>query len=470
MNAPSTRGLRPRVASRSIALRLGLLLTLVLAIAVAAVVFATFRYGRSAADQAFDRLLTGAALQIGERVSVVDGKPVVDVPLSAFELLALARDDRIFYRVIGPHGKTLTGYDDLPLPPTAPAGASPRIYETPYRDTRVRAIALSRDLAERSLSGRVEIIVAHTMLARTALAREIAMPAIAGIALASLAILALTLLAMRYALRPLRRIERAMLARDPRDLTPFHPDAPREVATLVDAINRFMGRLDRRLDTMERFVADAAHQMRTPVTALRAQSELAIEETDPERLRALQGRIRSRAIGISRLMDQLLSHALVTHRVETVELAALDLRRVAIEAEREIRSAGVAQAELLHLDLSEDPVIAAGDAFSLREAAKNLIANALRYGAPPITLRVEHSKDHASIVVHDEGGGFDLPADEVGTRFARHENTPESAGLGLAIVREVVESHQGELTVTRPVEGGFAIGILLPALDEERMA
>lgn len=451
--------------NHSIAVRLGVLLTLVLATAVAGVILATYEYGRAAADQAFDRLLTGAALQISERISVVDGEPVVDIPVSAFELLSLARDDRIFYRVIGPRGRTLTGYSNFPAPQGFEPNARQKVYETTYDGVVVRAVALRRDLSERSLSGRVEVIVAHTMRARSALAREIATPAVTGIALASLAVLALALLAMHYALKPLQRIERAIVGRDPLDLTPFAMATPREVQALVEAINRFMGRLDRRVRTMQSFVADAAHQMRTPITALRAQTELALNETDVDRLRLLQRRIRSRAIGVSRLTDQLLSHALITHRSETAPLAPVDLRRVAVEVERETRAADAGGA--IVLDLSEEPVMVRGDLFSLREATKNLVNNATVHGVPPVTISVgRFARSRCRLAVSDRGPGFAVPDNEIGSRFARNENSAESAGLGLAIVREVTQSHHGRLATERRQDGGFAIVMDLPALEE----
>ena len=454
--------------NHSIAARLGALLTLVLAAAVAGVIFATYEYGRAAADQAFDRLLTGAALQIGERISVVDGKPLVDIPVSAFELLSLASEDRIFYRVIGPRGHTLTGYGNFPLPEDFAPAARMKVYETTYDRVPVRAVALRRDLAERSLSGRVEVIVGHTTQARAALALEIARPAITGIALASLAVLALALLAMRHALKPLQRIEKAIVGRDPLDLTPFDMATPREVEALVAAINRFMGRLDRRVRTMQSFVADAAHQMRTPITALRVQSELALHETDMARLRLLQRRIRSRAIGVSRLTDQLLSHALISHRSETAPLAPVDLRRVAVEVERELRSADVDNSTNLVLDLSEEPVMARGDLFSLREATKNLVNNAFVHGVAPVTISVGRTTPNGCrLAVSDNGPGLAIPDSDIGTRFARNENSAESAGLGLAIVREVTHSHNGRLSTERTEAGGFAIAIDLPALQEK---
>lgn len=452
----------------SIAGRLTLMLTLVLTIAATGTIIAAYAYGRTAATRAFDRLLTGAALQISERISVVEGETVVDIPLSAFGLLSLASEDRIFYRVLDPVGATLTGDEAFPLPDEVRAGDAQMLYDAEFSGEPVRAILMRRFLAERSVRGPVTVIVAQTLRARGELAREIVARAVIGVVIAGFLTLVLAVLALRLALSPLDKIERAILARDPKDLTPLSTDTPREVAALVAAINRFMARLDRRVGAMQNFVADAAHQMRTPITALRAQTELAMEEEDPRRLRVLQRRIRDRAMGVSRLTDQLLSHALITHRADSATLERIDLRRVAMEAEREARRTG--GASRIDLDLPSDPVFVTGDAFSLREAARNLINNAVAHGVPPIMLRVSADLEAgtASVTVHDHGPGMDADRiARIGQRFVRTATDPRSAGLGLAIVAEVAQFHQGSITTGSDSGGRFTISILLP-LDADQ--
>ena len=139
---------RPSRRKPSLALRIGVAVTLVVALAATAALFSAWRYGWQAANEAFDRLLTGASLQIVEHIGVVDDSIVVDIPASAFELLALAREDRVFYRVIGPDGATLTGYDDLPAP-EVPGDGSTEIYETQFSGETVRAAVTGRQLVER---------------------------------------------------------------------------------------------------------------------------------------------------------------------------------------------------------------------------------------------------------------------------------------------------------------------------------
>lgn len=453
---------------QSVAFRLVVVLALVTAIAIVATVIAAYRYGRAAADEAFDRLLTGAALQISERVFVADGKVQVDLPLSAFELLALASDDRVFYRVRGATGETVTGYDDLPLPAQRRKMTTPLVYDTEYRGVPVRAVILQRRLAETQLRSAVDVIVAHTTQARADLARDIATRAMLGAALGGIVVIAATFFATRYALRPLGRIEEHMLARDPLDLSPITEAAPKEVDALVSAINRFMSRLDRRVGDMQAFVADTAHQMRTPITALRAVTENALDETDPGRLKSMLHRIRNRAIGVSRLMEQLLSEALIIHRSDSAPLVPTDLRRVVLDAEREFRTTVRPEHDALELDLSTDAATVLADPFSLKEAVKNLIANAFAHGQPPVRLVVETEEGGTALLrVEDHGPGIDGEQLKLlGRRFSRREDRTESAGLGLAIAHKVIAFHDATFLTGRSEKDYFWIGFRIALAKE----
>ncbi len=450
----------------SLTFRLAVTVTLILALAASGALYLSFEYGRQAADNAYDRLLTGASLQIAERVSVSDGKILVDLPSSAFELLALARSDRIFYRVIGPDGKTLTGYDDLPLP-AAPNGKETQIYSLTYSGEKMRAAVTMRQIAERAVSGTVKIIVAQTVRERSELASDITTKAAILIGVAALTIIVFALFAVRYALSPLTRVERALLSREPNDLSPFVIETPRELETIVQAINRFTGRLDRRISNVQAFVADAAHQLRTPITAIRAQAQLAAGEQAPDRLKRINKRILDRSISVSRLADQLLNQAMITHRGDAAKREPVDLRRVAMEAEEETRRVEGNQRDEIVLDLPEDPVTVMGDRFSLREAVKNLVTNAQIHGKAPISINVSHAGGFALIAVSDAGNGMPAPfRKSIGKRFAQDGvNKAGGAGLGLAIASEVAEFHGGELTL-KDLPHGFSIGLSLPAVSE----
>ena len=286
---------------------------------------AALAYGRQAAQQAYDRLLIGAADQIAGSVSVQGGRVLVDIPASAFELLALAPDDRLLYAVLDPDG--------APRHRLRRRGGDPRrrFATGDFAGEPVRLIRVSRQFAERDFAGTVDVVVGQTTRARDALAREITRSALARRRASSGSLMAaLAAFAIRSALAPLRRIEGGLAAREPRDLTPLDVAVPREIGALVGAINRFMARQARQFEIMRNLIADASHQLRTPVAAMRAQAELAADETDPERQRAIVARIHDRAVGLSRLTDQLLNHALIIHRADAAPHETVDLRTIAI--------------------------------------------------------------------------------------------------------------------------------------------
>lgn len=428
----------------------------------ALVMVAALAYGRHASQEAFDRLLIGSANQIATSIKIQNGVVAVDIPVSAFELLALAPEDRVTYRVMAQDGTTITGYDDL-APPPAPA-AEIALYPGSFKGEDIRIVAIRRQFSERAFSGVVDVMVGQTMRARRALASDIAGNALIVLGVAGLFMVVLATFAVRSALRPLRRIEHSISARAHWDLTPLDVDVPREIGTLVAVINRFIGRLDKHLSVMRNFIADASHQLRTPIAALRAQAELATEESDPARLRAIVARIHARALGLSRLTDQLLNHALIIHRSDAVLRERLDLRTVAIRTVKESDQEQVSTESVLRLDLTEDAIWVRGDALSLVEACKNLVNNAFRYGKPPVTVSVDHAGGLARLRVVDCGEGFpDEYWSEAGSRFARNAAVgPASAGLGLAIVQAVAEAHGGQLRFQRLSAARFEAALLLP--------
>jgi len=448
----------------SIAVRLAATIALILAAGGVAISIAAYAYGRQAAQEAYDRLLAGAAFQIAQSVTIVDGRVIVNLPVSAFELLALAPEDRVFYRVIGPDGGTITGYDDLPAPPAANEELS--FYSAEYSGEGVRLASAVRRFAERGFGGQVQVVVGHTTRARAALARDITTKALVLVAGAGLALVALVAFAARASLGPLARIEQALRARDPKDLSPLTVSTPREVETIVAAINRFMGRLSSRVTVMQNLIADATHQLKTPIAAVRAQAELAIGEADPARLQTIAKRIHVRAVGLSRLADQLLNQALIIHRSDAAIQEVIDLREVAIRATDETDHDLLSSGLDLHLELPEHPVHARGDALSLVEATKNLLNNALRYGQPPVWFSVaeDEATGMAEFAVTDCGPGIpESDWRDSGRRFARAAGSaPDSAGLGLAIVNAVAGAHGGRLTFSRTPEGRFRIALAIP--------
>jgi len=444
----------------SLTARVALAVAGILAVGGVLVLLAALAYGQQAAREAYDRLLVGAANEIASSILVRDGEALVDVPVSAFELLALAPNDRVAYRVVGAGGETLTGYETAELP--TEAGAGPQLYDGEFAGEPVRFASVVRRFAERDYSGAVRVVVGHTLRARDALAFDIAQSALVVLAIAGIGMTVLAFFAVQSALRPLRRIGASLQSRDPHDLTPIDLAVPKEVAIMLTALNGFMTRLDRQVSAIRNLISDSAHQLRTPVAALRAQAELAAGETDPQRQQQIVARIHRRSIGLGRLLDQLLSRALIIHRADTFPRERLDLRTVALrtleESDHDVLSSGAE----VNLDLFEDEVRVSGDPLSLSEACKNLLNNAVVHGQSPITLGVRIRQGEALLFVTDQGAG--PPAGTLARVGERHAQPGEKggAGLGLSIARSVAAAHGGRLDFRNPAAGGFETALVLP--------
>ncbi|QFT97692.1 Sensor protein QseC [Roseovarius sp. THAF8] len=447
----------------SLSFRLGVALAVVLAIGGVAVSLAAYAYGRSAAQNSYDRLLVGAANQIAGSLRLRGGEIMVDIPVSAFDLLSLAPRDRVVYAVFDDRGQLITGYDAVD-----PPDGDDEFFGGSFAGEPVRYAHVRRLISERSFLGAVDVVVGQTIEARRDLAQQVTRNALVVVAAVGLVISGLAFLAVNSALRPLRRLERDVAARSSRDLTPVDVEVPQEIASLVAALNRFIGRIDRQLRIMRTLIADASHQLRTPIAALRAQAELAREAPDAEEMRRIVERIHDRSRNLSQLTDQLLNHAMIIHRADSVELTSVDLRVVASEAVAQFDQT-LTGAELeVRMDLPEEPMICDGDALSLVEACKNLINNAVAYGKPPITVFVQDPGATFRLGVRDRGDGMaeEMWAD-AGSRFAKRSGVSStSAGLGLSIVSAVAQAHRGRMKIRRPADDRFEVFVELPKVSE----
>ena len=423
------------------------------------VAFAAFAYGRSAARQAFDPLLVGAAQDIAESISIGDDGPVIDLPVSAFGLLSLAPDDRIFYAIHGPDGALLTGYDGIPA---ALDTVQPRFRDWTLQGDPARFVTVSRLFSERAYAGRIYVTVGQTTQARRAMALDLTRRALLVTAVGGVALIVSALLIIRSAMRPLNVLTRDLSLRDPYDLTPMQADGPQEVRVLVGAMNRFMGRLDRQVGAMKNLISDTAHQLRTPVAAIRAQAELALEDDAPRQPQRLERLVwRTRSLGT--LLDQMLSRALVIHRMDNAAPTDIDLRDIALTVLDSRDHELLAPGKDVQLRIGEDAVMVLADEISLTEAVRNMLGNALRHGAAPVVIGVSVTAAEAAIWVQDSGDG---PPEAVratlGQRFERAAASKgNSAGLGLSIVRAVAQAFGGEMTMAN-VDGGFRVSLTLP--------
>lgn len=451
--------------------RLVIRVTMVLAAGAAILVTAAWIYAKAAADEAYDRLLQGAATQILESLAVVDGEIEVNLPPSAFELLGLAARDKVFYRVVRPKGETVTGYEDLGREADLRAPrAEPAFRTTKYRGQQVRLVVASRAVADQRVGGWIHVIIAQTTEARQGLTAELTARALLLVVLMSVLALGGTMLAVRYSLRPLDILGETLRRRDSQDLTPLDIAVPRELSPFVDSINHFMRRLDERLRVLQRFIADSAHQIRTPLTALSAQVSLIDEASLSEDDRRHLSRVKSRTTELARFTTQLLNHAMVIHRFDSVQLSPVDLTDIARKAFHAAVPITIDPDTVVSFEAADEDLLVMGDGLSLREAIVNIIDNSLRHGTlQMLEVRTLRCGNFARLEVMDDGPGI-APSDwaKVTGRFVSSKSGEGSSGLGFAIAAEVATALGGTLSfIEKTPTSNFAVILELPLIKDE---
>lgn len=449
----------------SLTMRITISIALLLTLGGIVLSIAAFAYGREAARSAYDRLLLGSANHIASALTIRDGQPVLELPVSAFELLALAPDDRIGYRIMNADGTTLTGYDEIEVS----ADRGDGFFDGTFFGAPARYVIVSRRFAERTFKGTLQVVIGHTLQARQALAYDITSKALYVLAASGLAMVLLSVLVVRSVLRPLRRMADGLQARDPHDLTPLQMTVPSETAVMIKALNGFMARLDRQMNSMRHLISDTAHQLRTPVAALKAQAELLADETDPAQRERIAKRIKDRSAGLGRLLEQLLSQALVIHRGDSAKREHLDLRDIALDVFEEGDHRLLYPDMEISLNLADTAIPVRADEASIREAMKNLLGNAVKYGSAPVEIGTSIEGGLASVWVRDAGPGPDPDTlNSLGERFSVKSPTRQTgSGLGLAIAHSVAIAFDGELRLQALDEGGFQASLVFPQAQGE---
>lgn len=429
----------------------------------------TYFVAETISDVPYDQMLAERVTSIVKQVSLRDGKVAITLPAPARALLRSDEKDAVYYQV-AQDGKVLAGDKDIPWsepPDTADEG------EILFRNDTVSGESIRVAYTTVSPKGsavatRVLVQVGETLNKRSALSNRI----IAGVMLPQFAIVPLAVLlvwmGLMRGLRPLRRVQRLVERRRPTDLSPISTRGqPEEVRPMLDAFNQLLGRLEENLQAQQRFIADAAHQMKTPLAGLKTQAELALSAEDSEQLRESLLRIGEGADRAARLVNQLLSlaRAEATHE-KTHQFGPIDLNRLAREATWELVEPAMAKSIDLGFEPASKDVMVEGNSVLLRELAKNLIDNALKYTprGGQVTVRVIDGLK-GTLEVEDNGPGIrPEDRDRVFERFYRVLDTgSEGSGLGLAIVREIVDLHRGEVWLEpNPAGPGTIARVRLP--------
>jgi two-component system sensor histidine kinase TctE len=469
----------------------------------------TYLVAKSIANQPFDHALEDAVTVVAQQLRDVDGRVVSLLAGSAREILRADDVDHVYFQVLGPRGEVVDGDRDLPLPSEDERerlrGAAVQFRNASMQGTPVRVAytyvnlraAGPTDPAAPPRNALVQ--VAETLDKRAQLANEI----IKGVILPQFIILpivlALVWFALARGLSPLAQLQERIRARRPDDLSPIDSrQVPEEISPLVGSLNDMLGRLAQTIDMQKRFIADAAHQMKTPLAGMRMQSELALRQVDPDEIHRSLEQLAKSSESATRLVNQLLALARAENQPHAgAPLARTDLATLARETVRDWVQASFAYQIDLGYEAprakgetgdtgdgeADDAVPIAANPLMLRELLSNLIDNALRYTPPggSVTVRVIAAGGTegagAVLEVEDTGPGI-APAERlrVFERFYRIlGSTVSGSGLGLAIVREIAQQHGAEVEVFnnphRPMRSApgslFRVSFPPPAFDHD---
>jgi two-component system sensor histidine kinase TctE len=425
-----------------------------LTLVLAADVLASYFAARSVIQSIYDGDLAEIARELVLHVREDGPHPAFDLTPQAERTLLLDEVDTQYYSVHDAAGRVIAGRADLPYPGNGGGGV--RFADALYAGAPIRIAVLSS--TPRAGSEPVVVAVAETLRKREKLMRQlllgVALPQVLLILLAGL----LLWFGVARGLSPLERLRAAVRERSHLDLSELDArGVPGEVQPLVAAMNDFMRRLGGVLEFQARFVADTAHQLRTPVAGLKAHIEVALRENTLQQTRAALAHLYTAAERLAHLVAQLLSLARnEPHSARTDNFTLVDFNKLALETAAE----WVGEAYKKKIDLGFEgaggEVWVHGDAGRLKELINNLVDNAVRYTPQSgrVTVHVEAGA-RPRLVVSDDGPR--IPVEErsrVFERFHRLLGTQaEGSGLGLAIVRDIASLHEAKIDLVEDADG-----------------
>lgn len=414
-------------------------------------------FSKNAYDKALIEVGHELSLQIGKNESGI----FLDLPEVARRLLLQDPQDKIFFELLDSGGQRIAG-EDIPSAPsdTLTSRNNVLLYDAHIENNPVRVVQLNL----------VDVRGATIRVAETTIKRdEMAQQIIASVMLPQVILIIFVALLVPFGvlrgLTPLKALQRAIAERSFRDRSPLdETTVPGEVIPLVASINLLLGRLDTVFSAQSRFVADAAHQLKTPVAALRAYVELLERSQDPDERKNIITKLNEAVDRMSRLVSQLL--ALAQNDISEArrpEFEQVDLNALLLE----VCSNWVPQAIKRNMDLGfeahTNPVVIQGAPDRLRELFDNLIDNAIRYSKSEgtITVRILDTPS-PSVSIRDDASS--IPETEralVFERFYRLLGSGEGSGLGLAIAKEIAVMHQASIQISSDTEDGIGNNVVV---------
>lgn len=440
-------------------LRAQLLLRLALPMAFFVVVDSAVSYyvALHFANLAYDRWLLDSARSLAQEVKAQKGRLTFELPPTALEVFQWDDVDKTFFKITSSQLGFMAGDTAVPAPPDlAAAETQPTYFDSTIRGQRVRVVSMV--IEPKDISENVVVQVAETLNKRRGMMTEILLAVLIPQVLLVLVGGIHVWVGINRGLSPLHTLTHEIAQRSPRDLAPI-PDTrvPLEVRTLTRTINTLLNRLAGAIATQQRFIANAAHQVRTPLAGLKVQVERVVREPHPASLDPALQQIEHCADRISRLTRQLLVLARSENGLDSQRLAAVDLSELTRDTCMEWAATALQHDIDLSFEGTAERLAVQGDANLLRELLANLLDNAIHYGVSGGRITVRLAETPApTLFVEDDGPG--IPANEVERIFERFYRLPgspgEGCGLGLAIVKEIAELHGASIDVERLFTAG----------------
>ena len=418
-------------------------------------------------NRTYDKALYRTALALADQVSLEELGLQVTLPQVAKDLLQFDEDDDVYFRIVGPTGDLVTTHTDLPLPKVYPKDDKFLYYDSALNAEKLRVVVYAlpniAGFAPNTENNKVYVMVGETLKKRTLMANEILLSMLLPQLLMVLLVGALLFFGIKRGLLPLDRLKTELTLRSINDLSPVnHRKLPTELQPLLNAFNDLLGRVSNTMAKQQRFISDAAHQLKTPLAGLKTQAELALREKQPAKITHALGQINQASSNLSHLVDQLLSLTKVEpDGAVYVTFEPVNLGQLA----QKVASDWVNAARQKNIDLgfsgSGQTISLQGNDVLLRELMNNLIDNAIRYtpagGSITLGVKLDVKEDNATPVFYVQDSGIGISAENqplIFERFYRVLGTQqEGCGLGLTIVQEIAERHKAAVSVVSEGEG-----------------
>ena len=417
---------------------------------------------------AYDKSLYRTALALADQVSLEALGAQVNLPQVAKDLLEFDEDDDVYFRILGPRGDLIASHNDLPLPNTYPKADQTQYYYATLSGEKLRVVIYTLPISSETVASTsqnsVYVMVGETLTKRAEMANEILFSMLIPQLIMIVLVSGLLFFGIKRGLHPLDKLKTDLSERNLNDLSPIdNSKVPAELRPLLNAFNDLLARVSGGISKEQRFIADAAHQLKTPLAGLKTQAELALREKNPDKIVHALGQINQASGNLSHMINQLLILSKAEPDSATyLTFAPVDLCQLA----QSVTGDWVAAALQKNIDLGFESTgllagnktaIVDGNALLLRELMNNLIDNAIRYTLAGGRITVGIRQENKTTIFYVQDNGIGLAAENqalIFERFYRVLGTQqEGCGLGLTIVHEIAGRHSATVSVTSEGEG-----------------